>query len=538
MSGRSDQSFPTRIYPYRKSAAGPAPFSGGAPPAFPKGVFRFRLGRDATPAPMSAQEVSAELGDPFAQLLLSKGVFPLSLRALLAALDAHNASQNGIPFQRSFLVADGGKVVWTPQTATLRREFRFVISRSKSAGAQPDLLVSASTSIDSETIFLQLIGWDPVHEVFHFYQRLGQGWAWAGTSWDALSDDTCGRGPFDSHVNGSLVMKELKAPWSHWHSMAASVTAESLAPDDSLRSESLFLQKSGAERLETEVVRPGIRRWNDARFKRLFQNGVLRNAPAFLRQVLFTTTVNLVSAPEERSQVRVGEPIHLPLSFFLNDEALLNLLELPANIQRPQVDGAIYTRCLTQYNVSISDGNFVLPGDAHFVFIVPEPAFEDQVVLQKLVRLGLMPPKLAATLLMVDFPNPLFSLRRVALLAHMPQEVRAGDPSDLAAKIVDSINQSGAAHGSVEAEFLQNWTLPDDQWQQAFARRIEDYMHRVEEATRTFEGFEPLFRLAESRRREFRKRPLAEFRLTTPLTNIPEDASFLEMTPLATVQQK
>jgi hypothetical protein len=28
---------------------------------------------------------------------------------------------------------------------------------------------------------------------------------------------------FDSHVNGSLVMKELKAPWTHWHSSRAKI---------------------------------------------------------------------------------------------------------------------------------------------------------------------------------------------------------------------------------------------------------------------------------------------------------------------------
>ena len=41
--------------------------------------------------------------------------------------------------------------------------------------------------------------------------------------------------------------------------------------------------------------------------------------------------------------------------------------------------------------------------------------------------------------------------------------------------------------------------------------------------------FSKIFELAESRRREFRRRPLAEFRLTTPVTNIPDTAPLLEM---------
>ena len=42
------------------------------------------------------------------------------------------------------------------------------------------------------------------------------------------------------------------------------------------------------------------------------------------------------------------------------------------------------------------------------------------------------------------------------------------------------------------------------------------------------------FRLAEYRRRRFRRRRLAEFNLTTPRTNIPEDAPPLQMTQQGT----
>ena len=43
-------------------------------------------------------------------------------------------------------------------------------------------------------------------------------------------------------------------------------------------------------------------------------------------------------------------------------------------------------------------------------------------------------------------------------------------------------------------------------------------------------------RLAESRRREFRRRPLAEFSLTLPVTNIPTDAPALRLRADGTVQ--
>jgi hypothetical protein len=539
MVPRLDQSFPTRIYPYRKTADGPAGIvAQEKPELLSEGVFQFRLGRDPRLISMSAAQIS-ELGDPFARLLLSRNVFPLSLRKLLSDLDERNSDPSGLPDQRSFLVADGGKIPWTPETAALRREFRFVVTRAARGASQPDLLIAASTNLDSETIFLQLIAWDSVHEAYQFYQRLGHGWAWAGSSWDALANDTRGKGPFDSHVNGALVMKELKFPWVNWHSMAASITRDALAPGDPLPTESLYQQRGGADKLEMDVVRPGVKRWNEARFRSLFQNGVLKRANEFLRQILFTTTVNLTSAPEERTQVRPGVPIHLPLSFFINNDALLDTLHILEAVQRPQVDGGIYAQCLQRYDVSISDGESKLPGDTHFVFVVPEPAFEDLVVFQKLLTLKLMSAKLAASLIMVDFQNPVFSERRAVLARHMPNEIRLTDSgSDLADQILRSISASSVSPNSPEAEFLENWNVSETEWTNVFAARIEDYIGKVEKALQNLAGFDQFFRLAESRRREFRKRPLAEFRLTTPLTNIPENVPLLEMTTLGTVQNK
>lgn len=538
---RIHQTFPTRLYPHRLGGqAGPPGLAAAEREmTLPAGVFRFRLGRDAGPAPMTTADIAAELGDPFGKLLLSRGVLPLSLRSLLAALDAHNAEPDGLPEQRTFLAADGGKIPWTPETDDLRREFRFIVTRGRVGQTPPDVMIAASTVVDSEEIFLQLIAWDAAHEVYHFYQRLGQAWAWAGHSWDALAPDTRGKGPFDSHISGAMVMKELKAPWIHWHSQASSITLDALSPTDPLRTEALFLQRTGAERLEQDVVRPGIRRWNEARFKTCFQGGVLSRAPEFFRQVLDTTTVNLASAPEDRTQVLPGRIIHLPLSFFFNDDALLNLLRLPAVLQRPEVDAAIYAQCLQQHQVAIAERNFLFPGDTHFVFLVPEPAFEDHIVLQKLVRLQLLPPKLAAALLMVDFTNPVFSPRRASLLSHVPPEIRVvGGISDLAERIVASIQAAGAPAGSAEEEFLANWNLDDNAWPSVLARRIEGYMGHVLQALQSFTTFDPLFQLAESRRREFRRRPLFEFNLTLPITNIPADAPALEMTPLATIRSK
>src|SRR5579863_259237 len=63
----------------------------------------------------------------------------------------------------------------------------------------------------------------PVHLVCRLLlekkKRYGD-WIWAVSSWDALAPDTRSNGPFDSHVNCALNMKELNQPWVNWHSLA------------------------------------------------------------------------------------------------------------------------------------------------------------------------------------------------------------------------------------------------------------------------------------------------------------------------------
>ena len=79
----------------------------------------------------------------------------------------------------------------------------------------------------------------------------------------ALSPRSRGQGCFDSHVNGSVMMKELKRPWVHWQSMKATLR---LAPDDPLRHDPLYASASGAEKLEL-IIRSAARRWTIARLK-------------------------------------------------------------------------------------------------------------------------------------------------------------------------------------------------------------------------------------------------------------------------------
>ncbi|HSE19946.1 MAG TPA: phospholipase D-like domain-containing protein [Pyrinomonadaceae bacterium] len=533
---RERQRFPTRNYPYRGGLVAEAAAPDAVPPE-PNKLHRFVLGLDQQPRPMTAEELET-LADPFGRLLRSGSPFPLTLQQLLADLDALTGTPNAISDQLIFLVADGGHIPWTPETDELERAFRFAIARGN---GDFSLLISSSTAFNSteDGAFLQIIGWDATHEVFHYYERRAGTYFWAGMSPHALEDATRGRGPFDSHVNGSMVMKELRPPWIHWHAPQAGINEEAFAPDDPLREHPLFRNRVTAERLEIEVVRPAIRRWNEARVRKAIgADGAWRRIRHFLRQVITDTTVNLASSDTASNLLTSDSALRPPFSFFLNRDTLFDTLGFTSdeiedtNIAIP---GALYLECLKRFDVHRSDGNIRLEGDSHFAFLTPEPAFEDTHLVEAMVQAGLLSRRFIACLTMVDFTNPVFSDRRAALLRYVPDEVNDANPAAaMESQFVNAVRDAvatgvnGAAQAdSPEREFLSNWDTED--FESVFIQRIADYCSALTAGMTDPEVVDGWFRLMEHRRRRFRRRPLAEFSLTTPRTNIPEDAPPLRM---------
>lgn len=74
-------------------------------------LLRFVVGEDPAPRPMMSEEIGGELGDPFGQLLLSKGVFPATAEELLAGLDAAVPGGDPLRRQRSFFLGEESQVL-------------------------------------------------------------------------------------------------------------------------------------------------------------------------------------------------------------------------------------------------------------------------------------------------------------------------------------------------------------------------------------------------------------------------------------------
>jgi hypothetical protein len=501
-------------------------------------LYRFIMGIDSTFTEMTPSEMGT-LGDPMAQLLQG-GVFPLTVDALLAELTARDI----LPEQSSFLISEAGQIP-PAQAASLARDMRFAIARSRSSRA--DLLISTSAVGDPQTAFLQVAAWDGQAELFNYYMRLGGAgvggaWVWAGNSYHALAPPSRGNGPFDSHINGSLVMKELKQPWMNWQSQNATIL---LDENDPLRQDILYQNLSGAESLEG-IVRDGIARWTTARLKHaMTAEGQIKHVDWLLRQLCTTTTVNLASSTTASAMAVADPSVELspPLGFWFNNNGLIDGLNIPLrdDFTPPVVTAKLYADCLVHYDFALVQGEFTQKGDTFFAFVVPEAAFEDIDVVNQMVSHEILTAHFAASVLMVDFPNPVFSEARAKLLQYVPAEAKLDTAGGgLSQQIADAIITSAASQqaGTPEAEFRANWELADSDWQNSFAARIEDYMSAVSTRIATAQGFDDYVRLAESRRREFKAMRLNEFSLTLPVTNISRQAPLLQMQPDGTVREK
>jgi hypothetical protein len=484
----------------------------------PGTLHRGVSGVDRGPVPMSTEQFDG-LRDPMARVFFLRGRWPMTLEEVLDGL----TEAGELPAQSVYLIGEAGQI--PPHEAPgLRRDFRFAITRAE-PGKDADLLVSS----DPGSVFLQVAAWDPEARVFNYYMRISPAWVWTGDSWSALAPESRGKGCFDSHVNGSVVMKELKQPWSNWQSMSATIQ---LAPEDPLRDNPLYRQVIGAERLEL-TVKGLIARWTAARLSTAVTDGMVTHPDRLLRQLLTSTTVNLASTSVQSATVAAsGQDLVLPLGFWLNADALLNDLGLPVGAgNAPSAPASLYADSVAAFGFRMEErvSGFARPGDTFFAFMVPEAAYEDNDVVRQAVERGLVPARFAASALMVDFTEPVFSPVRAHLMRYVPTSPVPVSTwcGDIATAVVDAARTLPA--DSPEAEFARNWAVPEAEWPEVFARRVDAYLEKVAARIRTASGFDDCVRLAESRRRTFKEMRLNEFALTLPTTGIPADAPRLRM---------
>jgi hypothetical protein len=492
-----------------------AGLSGQSPPA---SIMRFVEGIDALPKPMTDDEIKLQLNDPWGLNILRKGNFPADLDNTLKAITATGLFAE--TDQDSFFVSESGQIPSSANTMSLQRQFRIVVTRKGTKEALPSILISAPAG--DRHGFIELISWDPVKKALNYYRRPPDSqWAWKGDTGDAFKPATQNKGCFRCHINGVPVMKELKLPWQNWHSQSASISSEAI-PDDDIRNSPLFIKKSQAEHLEKPIIRGWIEQATQARISSIMKGDAIPDAPRLLRSLFVTTTVNLSTSGTE-SKANTPD-LNLPAGLFLNFDifADLNVSAPPGfstRIKRP-----LYQSTLTTFAFHLDQDTFSLKGDTHFAFLIPEPAQEDVVTIRQLLAQKIVTRHFVASVLLIDFQNPIFSSARENLLRYVPMVGPIQDGrSDLSERTAQAILQASASAGpeSPERQFAEWWNMTPDQLQTEATKRVQAYLNAVQNRLKTQAGLEDYTRLAESRRQRFGTFPLNEFELLLPRTNIP-----------------
>lgn len=484
-------------------------------------VHRFILGSDDRPNKLSPQEATQQLGDRFAQLVLLNGVFPRNAGEVLNAIEQAVPAGDPLRVQQFFLVGEGTQIAPAPGVA-VNRNLRFLATVGEGPGG-PDIMVSALHP-DHGTV--ELMAWDLATGGFNYYRTVGPGnaWVFAGNSRHALAAPTRDNGPFESHKSGHFLMKELRLPWVHWDSPTARAVPSIFAEEGLLDHPWIAnLAPGGAYTLEEDVAIPAIQRWTKARLEALVSGSSGETPRRVLEQVLTTLTVNLASSNTSSVAAAAGAVprVDLPETFFVDAAALSGVLGL-ASPPRPFVPSTVYAESLRTFDVRLTDDDrFERPGDTHFAFVVPERAFEDTDTLRQAIERGIVSRRLAACLLMVDFPNPIFSGKRQRLLEHMP-DVAFGETDDFSQAAGDAVRDSAAATqpGTPEHEFARLWNAGED-FKGPFDALLQDYYTAFAGRLATQEGFDSYVRLAESRRDRVKAMPIAESPLLFSRTNIP-----------------
>ncbi|MDO5980569.1 hypothetical protein [Flavivirga spongiicola] len=488
-------------------------------------LLSVRVGLDSPPFLMEMHEIE-KLGDMFTKEILLKDKKPLTLEQLvdeIERLDGFSAIN-----RKMFLVAEGGQ--FKIELPSFSLNARLVFTWQKSNSSPPDFLLSTVPSTNKKDSLLQLISWSESDNSFHFFERKANIWGWAGNSFTSLNPPTRGKGPFDSHINGGLVMKELKFPWAHWHSQSNSIPREVFEHDSEFNSHVLFSKVDGAEHLEN-IVKTGIRRWTKSRINNDIKNSKTVNILSYFRQILTPTSVNLVSTSINFDNVEEKE-IGLPSSFFFD----IDVIEFAAFTINPTLDivpsdritisGSLYKKVCDILNMEVksNDGITSFEGDTHFCFLVPERAFEDIEVCRQLVERKLLSPKMLLVLIMLDFTNPVESLHRKKIMKYCPDEINTNEEYALDKVIIKKIESSESNQDSPESELIRYWTSPD--LLGLVKSELDIFMRGIQEKVVDKNYLKNLVILAEYRKSLFRKRKLNEFVSTisqlgtsnTPLT--------------------
>jgi hypothetical protein len=365
--------------------------------------------------------------------------------------------------------------------------------------------------------FVELIAWDRTREVYNFWELINGRWLYRGDSTDVLGNvsrvntgavDTSfqfTRKPYTNekrvlrcsgcHTLGAPIMKELEPPINDWQTKDRKLNLGGikLRPGDDPADPAhvaarLFRDAAPAENLAA-AVKAGTRRLLEARAKRGGDGQTLKQQ---LRSLFTTMEMNLVS---DRKPLRVRidskEAVELPAAFFVDPR-----LTGPQPPVAVKID--VYLAALKQVKSTFAAKEKAGLVESHHAFLVPARSDIDNVVLDTLVRKGLLNDEMIAAVLAVDFTTPVFSPARASLLRYVPE--KAMDVADLEIKLIANLRKAPPGDAAARALLAHLTNLGNNA--QTHRQAALKYLHacrRVADQPETVAGW---LRLAAQRRLE------------------------------------
>lgn len=367
-----------------------------------------------------------------------------------------------------------------------------------------------------------VISFDPVAKAFNFYSTnpgaRNEAFVFHGNSFQQAKETEIPvrKAPFPDHActtchtNGGLLLKELRFPWLNWQATSG-VGASQLRDAAGMNT----LVGGGdarnvriVEELERDVLQSQIA-VNESRVTRLVEGGPADlnatasvSAPYTLKTLLAPlfceTEINIATSPTQLELDAAGlpkagstRPIAIPPDLFMSR------LLVPINGTISFASGGSPSRLDTTGNddnqdfgarsaaVTVPQSQWLstmkglgvgVPadktsslsarrpgafGDGIFPMPVAARAFANDDFVARLVSRGVIEDKLAADVLMVDFPNPVFSKVRCDLLKAIPEVPAKGlSAAAITEKVLASIDGSaGTSPGAVELRANRARTL-------------------------------------------------------------------------------
>ncbi len=270
-------------------------------------------------------------------------------------------------------------------------------------------------------LMIEAFAWDTKKHLFNFYELIGDGnnnqWFYRGDSSDIDADNTLlHRQPDPSspqfgkrlrcsgcHGAGGPIMKEIYSPHNDWWEPIRKLDFGGRVVNSSIFD---MIENLVPPQRLAENVLLGMNKLES------YKGSSDKNVLSFqekLRPLFCPVEINFISdrVPNEER----NNDINIPIEFFINK-----------NLSDNQIKNIVISRTAYEHALISTGSHFPETSllDADHAWLAPVKAMSDQLVIEHLIKTGLIDEKFAYDVLSIDMTNPALSDARCALLKYVP----------------------------------------------------------------------------------------------------------------------